>query len=67
MISSLKYNPDAVPHVVVLHHVHNPWYVGYLQKQHDLKVPPGQIGSAWERYHWIGLKKVINLYRFLIF
>jgi len=34
MISSLKDNPDAVPHVVVLHHVHNPRYVGYLQQQH---------------------------------
>ncbi len=22
-----------------------------------LKVPSGQIGSAWEWYHWIGLKK----------
>ncbi len=23
----------------------------------DLKIPSGQIGSAWEWYHWIGLKK----------
>ncbi len=26
----------------------------------SLKVPSGQIGSAWEWYHWIGLKKDIN-------
>ncbi len=32
-----------------------------------LQVPCGQIGSAWEWYHWIGLKKVLNGYRFLIF
>jgi hypothetical protein len=25
-----------------------------------LKVPSGQIGSAWEWYNWIGLKKDIN-------
>ncbi len=31
------------------------------------KVPSGQIGSAWEWYHWIGLEKDINRYRFLIF
>jgi hypothetical protein len=27
----------------------------------------GQIGSAWEWYHWIGLEKDINCYRFLFF
>ncbi len=27
-----------------------------------LKVPSGQIGSAWEWYHWIGLEKDINRY-----
>ncbi len=32
-----------------------------------LKVPSGQIGSTWEWYHWIGLEKDINRYRFLIF
>jgi hypothetical protein len=32
-----------------------------------LKVPSGQIGSAWEWYHWIGLEKDINRYRFLIY
>ncbi len=32
-----------------------------------LKVPSGQIGSAWEWYHWIGLDKDINRYRFLFF
>ncbi len=32
-----------------------------------LKVPSGQIGSEWEWYHWIGLEKDINRYRFLIF
>ena len=32
-----------------------------------LKVPSGQIGSAWEWYHWIGLKKDINRFRFFIF
>ncbi len=32
-----------------------------------LKVPSCQIGSAWERYHWKGLKKDINRYMFLIF
>jgi hypothetical protein len=33
-----------------------------------LKVlPSGQIRSAWEWYHWIGLKKDINHDRFLIF
>ncbi len=26
----------------------------------ELKVPSGQIGSAWEGYHWIGLEKDIN-------
>ncbi len=30
----------------------------------DLKVPSGQIGSAWEWYYWIGLQKDINRYRF---
>ncbi len=32
-----------------------------------LKVPSGQIGSSWDWYHWIGLEKDINRYRFLIF
>ncbi len=32
-----------------------------------LKVPSGQIGSTWEWYHWIGLKKNFNRYMFLIF
>ncbi len=32
-----------------------------------LKVPSDQIGSAGEWYHWIGLKKDINRYMFLIF
>ncbi len=31
-----------------------------------LKVPSGQIGSACEWYHWIGLEKDINRYRILI-
>jgi hypothetical protein len=31
-----------------------------------LKVPSGQIGSAWERYHWIDLEKEIIPYRFFI-
>jgi hypothetical protein len=30
-------------------------------------VPSGQIGSTGEWYHWIGLEKNINHYRFLIF
>ncbi len=33
----------------------------------DLKVPSGQIGSTWEWYHWIGIEKNINRYRFIIF
>ncbi len=34
----------------------------------SLKVPSGQIGSAWEWYHWIGFEeKDINRYGFLIF
>ncbi len=28
-----------------------------------LKVLSGQIWSAWEWYHWIGLEKDINRYR----
>ncbi len=32
-----------------------------------LKVQSGQIGSAWEWYYWIGLKKDINCYMVLIF
>jgi hypothetical protein len=32
-----------------------------------LKVPSGQIGSAWEWYYGIGLEKDINRFRFLIF
>ncbi len=32
-----------------------------------LKVPSGQIGSTWEWYHWIGLERDINLYRFFNF
>ncbi len=32
-----------------------------------LKVPSGQNGSAWEWYHWTGLEKDINRYRFFIF
>ncbi len=32
-----------------------------------LKVPLGQIWSAWECYHCIGLEKDINCYRFFIF
>jgi hypothetical protein len=31
-----------------------------------LKVPSGQIGSALEYYHWIGLEKDINRYMLLI-
>ena len=34
---------------------------------YSLKVPSGQIGSAWEWYHWIGLEKDINRYMFFIF
>jgi hypothetical protein len=30
----------------------------------NLNVPPGQIGSAREWNHWIGLEKNINRYRF---
>jgi len=37
-----------------------------LQKL-NLKVPSGQIGSAWEWYHWIGLEKDINRYGFSFF
>jgi hypothetical protein len=33
----------------------------------DLKVPSGQIGSAREWYHWIGLKKDINRYMFIFY
>ncbi len=33
----------------------------------NVLVPPGQIGSTWELYHWIGLEKDINRNRFLIF
>jgi hypothetical protein len=34
----------------------------------SLKVLSGQIGSAWEWYHWrIGLDKDINRYKFFIF
>ncbi len=32
-----------------------------------LNVLSSQIGSAWEWYHWIGLEKNINFYRFFIF
>ncbi len=32
-----------------------------------LKVPSGQIGSAWEWYHWKALLNDINRYLFLIF
>jgi hypothetical protein len=31
-----------------------------------LKVPSGQIRSAREWYHWIGLDKDIHRYKFLI-
>jgi hypothetical protein len=31
------------------------------------KVPFGQIGSAWEWHHWIGLEKNINRYMFFDF
>ncbi len=41
MISSLKDNPDAVPHVVVLHHVHNPGYVRH-HKPRSSKMPESQ-------------------------
>ncbi len=34
---------------------------------YTVKVPSGQIRSAWEWYHWIGQEKGINHYRFLIF
>jgi hypothetical protein len=33
----------------------------------SLKVPSGQIRSAWERYYWIGLVKDINHHRFWFF
>ncbi len=36
-------------------------------KINNLKVRSGQIGSAWEWYHWIGIEKNINRYMFLIF
>ncbi len=32
-----------------------------------LKVPSGQIRSAWEWYHWKSLEKDINRYMFFIF
>jgi hypothetical protein len=32
-----------------------------------LKVPSSQIGSTWEWYHWIGLEKDVNRYRFWFF
>ena len=34
---------------------------------YSLKVPSGQIGSAWEWYHWKALLKDINRFMFLIF
>jgi hypothetical protein len=39
------------------------WNVQFEKK---CKVPSGLIWSAWEWYHWIGLEKDINRYRFLI-
>jgi hypothetical protein len=44
-----------------------PNYCIIIKIQNFLKVPSGQIGSAWEWYHWIGLEKDINSYMFLIF
>ena len=38
-----------------------------INYSHILKVLSGQIGSAWECYHWIGLETDINRYLFLIF
>ncbi len=32
-----------------------------------LKILSGQIGSAWEWYHWIGLEKDINRYGFIFY
>ncbi len=47
------------------------WKKGYLVFSLclpvSLKVPSGQIGSAWEWYQWIGLEKDINRCRFFIF
>jgi hypothetical protein len=36
-------------------------------KKANSEVPSGQIGSTREWYHWKGLEKDINRYRFLIF
>ncbi len=36
-------------------------------KNNNLKVLSGQIGSAWEWYHWIGIEKNIDRYNFFIF
>ncbi len=36
----------------------------WLYSTISLKIPSGQIGSAWEWYHWIGLEKDINHYIF---
>ncbi len=39
----------------------------FVKGSEDLKVPSGQIGSAREWYHWIGLEKKINRYMFFYF
>ncbi len=48
-----------------------PHQLAYLRdeklKERQLKVPSGQIESTWEWYHWIGLEKDINRYRFFNF
>ncbi len=43
------------------------WPPSFFCYHLPLKVPSGQIESASEWYHWKGLEKDINRYRFLIF
>ncbi len=37
----------------------------FILEWSGLKVLSGQSGSAWEWYHWIGLKKDTNRYTYV--
>ncbi len=73
------FRPDPCRWTVLLNfvfHIRNFWsptdfsHIGCRAAKRSmdvLQVPSGQIGYAWEWYHWIGLEKDINSYKFFNF
>jgi hypothetical protein len=57
----LAHNPTHVLSVRLVGPPANNSFKFYFYSSRTLKVPSGQIGSAWEWYHWLGLKKEFKI------